>query len=81
MCGMSDMDVILEREIKNFFSFFFLATKNVVDRRIMSNRCGKLFTDGDPTYWDCTAAWSLLIQQMQFGIKKKKKYMYTFWER
>lgn len=36
----------------------------------MSNRCGKLFTDGDPTYWDCTAARSLLIQQMQFGIKK-----------
>lgn len=42
----------------------------------MSNRCGKLFTDGDPTYWDCTAAWSLLIQQMQFGIKKKKIHVH-----
>lgn len=36
----------------------------------MSNRCGKLFTNGDPTHWDCTAARSLLIQQMQFGKKK-----------
>jgi len=26
-----------------------------------------------PPYWDCTAAWSLLIQQMQFGSKKKYK--------